>query len=829
MIYTGDRTDTDDRLSWFRPLIPITIAVLLGIGLGMIWPGCFGVILIAMGGMALGILFAVFNARSLVLLPMLFLLAGGYLSIQPWLKREMPVNHVGHFVDQGKWQVSGTVVDQPQQVNGRLQFVMRAGRLVQGRTDVAVTGKVRITARGAFPHLQRGDEVLLSGHLHGIRSFCNPGGFDYERFMALQAVRTRLYAQGKSIHRVRSNIWDWRGGLDRGRALLAEQMDLALAHRDPKAVAMLKALVLGDRHILSADIRESFAQAGVSHVLAISGLHIGIVAAAAFFLFFHFLVWIPFIVQRAWVGRAAATLAILPVVGYAFLAGLSPSTQRAMIMATVFLMTYWIGRRHDWFNALAVAALVIVIIMPPALASVSFQLSFAAVMAIMFGMPHLPFDRTTPGASLSRRLVTRAAAFVAVSVFAILGTAPFVMFYFNQICWVGPLTNLVVVPLVGMIIVPLGLMGVVLAPLGEIFSVICWHLAVTGGQGVLWLVDVVAGFPYSAATTVTPSVLEMVLFYLFFIFVFHFQKRPVRYAGMVLVVVAVLDAGYWVHRRYFRQEMVVSVVDVGQGSANVLQLPGGRVVVIDGGGFSDNNSFDVGHQILAPFLWRNKIKRIDLVVLTHPNSDHLNGLLFLLRRFQVGRVWSNHEQVSTMSYRQWDAIIAQRAIDHPSLAQIRQPEVMNGVTLQVLSPPQDFLQQREHDSWRDPNNNSVVVRVHWKKISYLFTGDIMAKSEAELVQRYGAQGLHSTVLVVAHHGSRSSSTQSFLSAVAPEVAIIPVGWQNRFRFPHAQVLQRLEQIGARIHRVDLCGAVELVTNGHDYRIETCRNRCDVIQ
>lgn len=824
-----NRTDADDRLCWHRPLIPITISVLVGICSGMIWPGCVGVILIAMGCLALGILFAVCKVRSLLVLPFLFLVACGYLCIQPWLNVDLPDNYVGHFVDQGKWRISGTVADQPQQDHGRMQFVMRAGRLVQGDTDVAVTGKIYVTARGAFPHLQRGDGIVLSGHLHGIRSFCNPGGFDYERFMALQAVRTRLYAQGKSIHRVHRSGWDWRSGLDRGRNRLAERMDRVLEHRDPKAVAILKALVLGDRQILSTDLREAFAQAGVSHVLAISGLHIGMVAAAAFFLFYHLLVWVPYIVQRAWVGRGAAALALVPVVGYAILAGLSPSTQRAMIMVIVFMMTYWIGRRHDWFNALAAAALVIVIISPPALASVSFQLSFAAVTAIMLGMPHLPFGRTAPEASLARRLVSHVAAFVAVSVLAILGTAPLVMFYFNQISWVGPLTNLVAVPLVGMVVVPLGLLGVVLVPLGDVFSAICWHVAATGGQGVLWLVEMVARFPYSAATTVTPSVLEMVLFYLFFIFVFHIQKRPVRYIGMVLVGVAVLDGGYWVHRRYFNQEMVVSVVDVGQGSANVLQLPGGRVVVIDGGGFSDNSSFDVGHRILAPFLWRNKIKRIDLVVLTHPNSDHLNGLLFLLRRFHIGHVWSNHERASTMGYRQWHAIIADRSIDHPSLGQIQQPEVMNGITFQVLAPPQDFLQRRAQESWRDLNNNSLVVKVQWQKVSFLFTGDIMAKAEAELVRNYGHQELHSTVLVVPHHGSRSSSTPFFLSAVAPEVAVIPVGWGNRFRFPHVKVIERLEQTGAQIRRVDLCGAVQFMTNGHDYHVETCRRQCEVVQ
>ncbi len=810
---------------WQRPLIPTALALVAGIGLGTMFSGHFMLILIAVVLSAAGIFRGVFQQKSMWMWPLIFLSGAGYLSVQPWLAGKAAANHVVHYAEQGKWRISGTVVDSPEVSNGRLQFVLAAGHMVRGQQQVDVRGRVRVTARGRFPDLMRGDGVQVEGHLHAIRSFCNPGGFDYERFMALQGVRTRLYAQGKHIRRLSQGAPGWRGRLDEIRRNLARRMDETLPGHHPAAVALLKALTLGERDAVSKDTREAFNRAGVSHVLAISGLHIGMVAATAFVLFIRLLVWVPVMTRNGWARKAAAALSLFPVIGYGLLAGLSPSTQRAMVMVAAFLLTYWVGRRHDWFNALALAAMAILIPAPPALTSVSFQLSFVAVAAIMTGMGALPFLSFTPDAPLMRRWALRTAVFVCVSIFAVMGTAPLVMRYFNQISWAGPLANLVVVPAVGMLVVPFGLAGVLLAPLTDVLCRICWHVAAFGLDGLLWLVEKVAHLTFSASITVTPTFLELTLYYALFALMFLIKHRRVRYAGMAIVMtVAVLDGAYWVQRRFYPSRMTVTAVDVGQGSANVLQLPGGAVVVVDGGGFSDNSSFDVGRSVLAPFLWRNKIKTIDLVVLTHPNSDHLNGLLFILDRFNVKQVWSNHEPADTMGYRQWKNIIEKRGIDHPSFEQLQRGTSIQGVTFEIMAPPQDFLMLQEKDRWRDTNNNSLVIRVQCRDISFLFAGDVMAPAEAEMVRLHGSQRLHSTVLVVAHHGSKSSSSAGFLQAVAPEVCVIPVGWQNRFRFPHADALRRLEKTDALIRRVDLCGAVQVHTDGTAYRIETCREQ-----
>ncbi|RJQ84623.1 MAG: DNA internalization-related competence protein ComEC/Rec2 [Desulfobacteraceae bacterium] len=811
---------------FMRPLVPVALSLLGGMLAGAGLPGYFGTIGVLFLLTTAGHIRYVLCRRCALFLPLLLCAAAGYLSIQPWLGRELPPDHVSRYAGAGKWQVGGVVDEPPEGTDMRRQFTLRADHLYRGQRAIAVRGKIRVSVRGETERLHRGDRVTVSGHLHAIRSFCNPDGFAYERYMALQGVHARLYTEAERMRIEPAGHLGWRGRVDEIRRNLALRMDRALGDFPPASVHLLQALTLGERGGLDEELKEAFSRAGVSHVLAISGLHVGMVAVAAFAFFSRLLVWMPALRERGWVRRSAALLSLLPIVGYGLLAGLSPSTQRAVLMAAVFLLTFWIGRPHDWLNALAAAALVILMVAPPALMSVSFQLSFAAVLAILLGMRTLPFPTAQPADPLWRRWGGRGIAFLGVSLLAVWGTAPLVMRYFNQVCWVGPLSNLLVVPLVGFWVVPAGLLGILCTPFGAGVSGVCWKAAAFGLNVIVAWVQAIAGFDFAASSVVTPTLLEMALFYLLTATLFLWKHRSLRIAGLAVVIAAgAADAGYWLARRFTGRQMTVTAVDVGQGSANVLQLPGGYTVLVDGGGFSDNSAFDIGRAVLAPYLWSNKIKTIDLIILTHANSDHLNGLLFILRRFKVHRIWSNHESAPTAGYGQWQEIIAKRAIEHIAFDRLPLQTNYGPVRLEILGPLQDFLLRRAAEPWRDANNNSLVVRASWKELSFLFTGDIMVQAENELLRRHGAERLQSTIFFVPHHGSKSSSSTAFIQAVQPREGIIAAGWNNRFNFPDPAVLQRLEQAGCRVWRTDQCGAVTIRTDGIAYRMQTCQKKC----
>jgi len=239
-------------------------------------------------------------------------------------------------------------------------------------------------------------------------------------------------------------------------------------------------------------------------------------------------------------------------------------------------------------------------------------------------------------------------------------------------------------------------------------------------------------------------------------------------------------------------------------------------MLIDGGGFSDNSSFDVGEKIIAPFLWNRKIKTIETIVLSHPNSDHLNGLLYIAGHFNVKNVWSNHQAAKTMGYKRFLEIIRTKHIHWPCFRDIPRTSMINGTKVQILYPPENFMDDRS--VWRDLNNNSIVLRCVYGSKSILFPGDIEAMAEKELVHLAGAD-LKSTVLVAPHHGSKTSSTGLLLAKTDPEVVVISAGWNNRFNFPHPAVLQRYQNLGCRIYRTDLNGAVTITTDGRTLDID----------
>ena len=253
-------------------------------------------------------------------------------------------------------------------------------------------------------------------------------------------------------------------------------------------------------------------------------------------------------------------------------------------------------------------------------------------------------------------------------------------------------------------------------------------------------------------------------------------------------------------------------MDVGQGNAALLELPGGHTALIDGGGFSDNNVFDMGARVIAPFLWRKKIHTIDALILTHPNSDHLNGLLYIAQHFNVKTIWTNGESRTTQGYKRFTKIISQKQIHLPDFKNMPRKQRINGVEFSFMYPPADFLNKKAVQKWRNTNNNSLVLKVSFGDISFLFPGDIMAEAEKELVRLSGAD-LACTVLLAPHHGSRSSSSRLFLSHAQPDVAVISAGWKNRFKFPHSTVLETYQKSGCRILRTDQNGAITLTTDG----------------
>jgi competence protein ComEC len=818
-----------------RPMIPMLISMISGILSCAQFSGYIEIAYILFWISVIFIIFAVLKNRNLFLplLSLFFLI--GYILIHSFVVPAFPANHITRFTGNNKWHIQGTIDTKPIFYGKRLKFNLKTELLEHQDEPFPVTGKIRVVVSEPSPELSIGDKILFSGKIRAFRNFMNPGGFDYKKYMSYKDIWGSSYTRGDGIRVIKKvNPRGFQGAL----AKIRQKISFMIEHlNEQEQEAVLKALIIGDRHEISPALREAFSRAGVSHLLAISGLHIGIVAGVSFFFFSRFLSYFRVFLWHAWTKKGAAILSIIPVVIYGIIAGMSPSTQRAVIVVSVFLMTFIFEKQHEPFNTLAIAAILILIIHPPSIYSVSFQLSFAAAFSIIYGLSsiHKKADNQLVVNKTSFAIIKRNLySFFFISVFAIIGTIPLLMYYFNQISFLGIITNLFAVPAIGFIVVPLGLFSLPFYLFSVHLASLCINISGYILGCVLEAVKFISQLPCAAYKTLTPSCLEICLYYLMFLTVLRIinniinnnrvsQAKAKNNPGISIVAISVLiiagccDLLFWLHYRFLHNDLRVTIIDVGQGSAALVELPKGSCLLIDGGGFSDNTIFDVGAKIVAPFLWRKKILTIDTIILSHPNSDHLNGLIYIAKYFNVKTVLSNGEGADTLGYKEFISTINKNNIELTQFRQLKRMQNINNTILEILYPLPDYLEKKRKEKWRDSNNNSVVVKISYGAVSFLFPGDIEARAEEELVSIKGGR-LHSTVLIAPHHGSKSSGTLAFLQTIQPELIIVSSGYRNRFEFPAPEVLERYKLLGSRVLGTSQNGAVTLVTDGQSLSV-----------
>lgn len=801
---------------YHRPLIPIVLALVGGIFLGGNWPG-YLLLAGAAGLLALaGMLWAWGRSGHSRSAPLMLLVALGYILISPWLPDQFPENHISHYTDSQKWHIQGHVARVLPSRFGRARFIVMTTKLRDGRREWAVTGRIRLTVADAPPLISPGTRLAFRSRIRSIRNFNNPGGFDYRRYMIFQRVFGSAFVAADRLSILPGNNVNRPRLLDCYRS---NARDMIAQLPDENAQAIMKALLIGERNAVSRELRQMFNRCGVGHLLAISGLHIGIVAGLALWVCQWGLNRFDGILDRGWGRRGAALLTIGPVVLYAILAGLSPSTQRALIMVLAVLSTYFVYKDGDTLNFLSLAALVMLVWHPPALFSISFQLSFAAVVWIVLG---LSAKAAKPAVATHRpaERLARIKTFLGVTLWATAGTLPLVMLYFQQVSLVGLITNCLLVPLIGMFVLPVGLASLFALPFHEILA--GWGIRLSGWvlskalRGMTFL----DGWDGIAIATFVPSTIEILCFYVLLGMVaVRRMTRRMRWVGLLVLAILVVDALYWSYERFWHRDLRVTVLDVGQGSAALAELPGGGTVLIDGGGFTSNLFFDVGERIVAPFLRYKRIRQVDTIVLSHPNTDHMNGLVYVLTHFRPKRLIWTGQQAKTKSFQRFYEAVNRCGVVVPAFALLDRDMAISGVQMAILHPPAEA--STHHHALLDEgcNNDSIVLKLSMGDCAILLPGDIEKPAEEHLIRRC-REGLASNVLVAPHHGSRSSNSKDFLAAVQPEIIIVSAGWHNRFGFPHGCVLERYHELKASVYRTDRDGAVCLRTDGRQWQVAT---------
>ncbi|MBP1699050.1 MAG: metallo-beta-lactamase superfamily [Deltaproteobacteria bacterium] len=806
------------------PLIPIFILYTFGVYLGHLDLPFFSegwILLLTLSGLwAVLLLTNKPRMGSWMALSIFFVL--GIFSIQLYLHSQHPPSHISHFTALERIALEGIIDRPPEHSRGRTQLLIRSQKIILSNRHVPVDGLVLIFLKEEEPSLRVGDRLRVLCRLYPPRGFQNPGGFSYERHLAFERIHTigflseqkGLVKLGEGFKNpVTLRVERWR---DHIRSFLNREAD-------PLTSSIFKALVLGEQGDIPEEIKEYFILTGTAHLLAISGDQFGIVALLSFSLFIWILKRSEFLLLTLDVKKWAAGLTIPCIVLYAFIAGGGISVIRAAIMVITFFLSILFNRERNLLHTLALAAFFILIFSPPSLFDVSFQLSFLAVLSILYLVPRIFQKFKKKGISVlletswKKNFLKYITVPLLVTGVAILGTAPFVAFHFNRFSPIGFFTNLFIIPWVGFLIVPLSLAASIFS---FFFTPFAAFLIYVNGFITLILLKVLALFasiPYASFFISTPTPFEIILFYLLLFLVVHLRKgKKIQYLFAGLCIVFVLDLAFWNLKDSFQKDLRLTFIDVGQGDSILVEFPKGKKMLIDGGGFYEDR-FDVGKNVIAPFLWGKKIRRIDTLVLTHPDPDHLKGLIFIASQFSVGQFWDNGVPTESDSHLQLKKILTEKKIQAQSLNEKTPPQIINGVETSFLNPPAWDPAQRNVRSLSNLNNSSLVMRLRFKNISILLTGDIGKEAEGRMLRK--DDPLKSDILKIPHHGSSSSSSSAFLERVKPTYAILSVGERNIGRLPHPEVLKRYSQLGIEVYRTDKNGAITVVTDGEKIAIK----------
>jgi competence protein ComEC len=635
-----------------RPLVPLVISFILGIVISERAVFGYGALTLLLFLSVVPIFIAIlwkWQFRTYLVLPPFFLL--GVLFILPIARPDFPPDHVLNSIGKGAGplgvRVEGVVSSVPEVRGDNVRLYVDAVRAESDREDrledsptpggtfQAVTGRILLTVEGIEAGLKKGDRIVFIARLKEPRNFGNPGGFDYEWWLKRKGVFLTGYVKQGLLVKINegrqgplSLIGEWR-----------EDVRTLVDSSDLKNSELIKALIIGQRSGIPEDIKEVFRRTGAAHILAISGLHVGLVAYFAYTIILWLLKRSEGLMLALNVKKVAVVLAMVPVLLYGAIAGFSLPTQRAVIMVGAFVFTLLIDREKDLLNTLALAALVILLVSPGSLWDISFQLSFAAVLGIIYLVSGIKAffeteEEETGPVLWRRRLSERVKIFFLVTLTAIISTAPILAFHFHRVSLVGLITNLFVVPLVGFVAVPLGLLSAFILPLWEGLSMMILRVSDITLGATVWALKFFSKLPYSSVWLATPTVFEIILFYLLIVCIVGIKKRRfVLYAVPAVALVIFLDLGFWHYRGIWDRDLKVTFI---RDSA-LVELPPDRwgrreTMLIDGGGIY-GTGFDTGKMVVAPVLWKKKIKKIDYIVLSHPQRDHLEGLKFIAGNF----------------------------------------------------------------------------------------------------------------------------------------------------------------------------------------------------
>lgn len=718
----------------------------------------------------------------------------------------VPADDISHHI--GKTVTVTGIVDAVPEISQanthgkQVRYVVRVQNVELEKTGAksASGGKVRINVlykENGELAVFYGDKITVYGKVRELRGYNNPGQIDMTVALKREGITARMSVQEQNIKLNTAYAgYSWRAALADWQAGIVRALQKVMPVND---AAILTAVLFGGYQGINKSVVDDFAATGLIHILSVSGAHIALVAGL--------IRW--FGNQLRLGSRTTTVVAVLAIVFYACISGFTPPVIRSMIMGIISLLAILVERESYAPAALAITALGMLVYQPLLLYDISFQLSFAATAGLVF-LYKPTYDY------LSAFLPAWLAGPLAVTASAQLGVLPIIAWYFNNFSLISFAANILVLPVVELVII-LGLTGVIIYTVVPVIGNLVFVISSLLIGLVMMLTAFLAAVPYSSVYIPSVGISGSAAYYLLLAWFYGWRplavpgpgqlvrQRPGTCATTAIVIIGLLAVYTW-----YPRPLSVHFIDVGQGDAALIITPRGKTVLVDTGGSFSSSNYDIGERVVAPYLKHYGVTTVDYLILTHGHQDHAGGAAGIAGRVSVNKVMLPREEYSQ----------AVQALVHtkPAIAIIPtytdQRFQLDGVDVGI----EHAVGENGRNQAVTGNEVSSVVRVSYGRHSFLITGDLEAKGEEALLAAKEVKPC--TVLKVGHHGSKTSTTAAFLQALAPEYAVISVGYANRFGHPHPETIRRLTDRQTVIYRTDTHGAVVFKSDGRKLEVDT---------
>jgi len=708
--------------------------------------------------------------------------------------QKFPNNHISNVIinnDLFIQPITGKIVSEVLEKDGRFSFYLELSKIV----DTPVTGKIKFST--SQNNLKYGDEIYTVAKIKSLSHASNPHAFDYENLMN----RKKIFASGYSLAPVQISS---NSGfcLQRTIIKIRKFMRTRIKQRFGTYAGFVKAITIGDKGELDST-RNLLNKAGLSHILAVSGLHVGVLSLIIFQIFI--------ILFRQ--HNFARILLIVTLICYGALCNWSASVLRAVIMICLLLISRMYQRKVNANQILAISFIIITAIEPAQIMSAGFQMSFLAVFTLLNILPRIRFisikKEEIIAMKLSKKILNSILIIMFSSFILNIFLAPITMLHFKQFGFNGIIGNILGIPLIGLIL-PLAFV-VILLPQSP------WLIAIYHSS-FLFLMQIFEKWSNIAASLplyfnfISISTRQIILLYLTFGFLWLCIKKRKLFNKLIfyrIILLISICSLIFVSINRDSNLLKVTFFDCGLGDLLLIESPEDEIIMIDTGPPSDNfGSFN--HSAL-PYLQNCGIKQLNWLVITHAHNDHYGGYkdvfatlnvknLAVTDEFCTRKIWPEFQQIASE-----ENCVVHTITDTLTI-------IANCINLKILHPDRSF-----HDN--NKNNMSIVTRLDFNQLSILFTGDLEHEGEEHLIKCY-PQFLDCDILKVGHHGSKTASSIIFLDAVSPDFAFISTSLQNRFNFPHSQTMEKLAFLENNLFISGKDGALQITTDGNTANFKT---------